>query len=416
MSEDKKTVTLKIDGLKPGRVVHLRSPRPFSSSTGQELWNTEAWYTLNSLPGYEAPEASGYYEAEEGQLGSGAAIQTEHSGYSGSGFVGGFFNEGANLTFTVNVDAAGTYPVHLRYANGPNPSAGTKTVALYVNGVRQPNWSLPDHGPGLEGLGVQHARPGAAGGRQPDQVRVRARHRRQHQLRRAEGRAGQDICSPATTRPATPACSTGRSRRLTKWRLAGAGSFGRQADCTIRSEGGLGLLWYTAQEFNNYSLKLDWKLVKDDNGGVFVGFPNPVNDPFIAVNQGYEIQIDASDLPDRTTGSIYTFKGADPAAVAAALKPVGQWNAYEIQVQGQTIKVLLNGTLVNEFTSTDPARDLTQGFVGVQNHGGGESDLVPQHPHQGRGDRPAARPGRHAPRLLPERARAAPATGSRSAP
>ena len=55
VSADKKTVTLKVDGLKPGRVVHLRSPRPFASSTGQELWNTEAWYTLNSLPGYEAP-------------------------------------------------------------------------------------------------------------------------------------------------------------------------------------------------------------------------------------------------------------------------------------------------------------------------------------------------------------------------
>ena len=35
--------------------------------------------------------------------------------------------------------------------------------------------------------------------------------------------------------------------------------------------------------------------------------------------------------------------------------------------------MFLNGTLVNDFTSTDPARDLTQGFVGVQNHGGGET-------------------------------------------
>ena len=61
--------------------------------------------------------------------------------------------------------------------------------------------------------------------------------------------------------------------------MAGAGSFGRQEDCSIRSEGGLGLNWFTAQEFTNYSLKLDWKLVKDDNGGVFVGFPNPGNDP-----------------------------------------------------------------------------------------------------------------------------------------
>jgi len=28
---------------------------------------------------------------------------------------------------------------------------------------------------------------------------------------------------------------------------------------------------------------------------------------------------------------------------------------------------------VNEFTSTDPARDISQGFIGIQNHGAGEA-------------------------------------------
>ena len=121
ISSDKKTVTIHVDGLKPGRVVHVRSQRPFASSTGEELWNTEAWYTLNSLPGYTAPASSGYYEAEEAQLGGGAGIATEHSGYSGSGFVGGFSTVGANLTFTVNVDAAGTYPVQPALRQRPEP-------------------------------------------------------------------------------------------------------------------------------------------------------------------------------------------------------------------------------------------------------------------------------------------------------
>ena len=35
----------------------------------------------------------------------------------------------------------------------------------------------------------------------------------------------------------------------------------------------MGLLWYSAKQFTNYSLKLDWKLAGDDNSGVFVGFP-----------------------------------------------------------------------------------------------------------------------------------------------
>lgn len=374
VSEDKKTVTLKVDGLKPGRVVHVRSPRPFASAAGEELWNTEAWYTLNSLPGYEAPAESGYYEAEEGQMANGAAIQTEHSGYSGSGFVGGFFNAGANMTFTVNVDEAGTYPVNVRYANGPNPSTKDKSVALYVNGVKQPNWVFPTtsvsdwkawafNTKNLElKQGVNQIKlafeTGTDGNVNFDALKIGEQ---------------KDICAPANIEAGYTGLFDGTLESLTKWRLAGAGSFGRQADCTIRSEGGLGLLWYTAQEFTNYSLKLDWKLVKDDNGGVFVGFPNPGNDPWVAVNQGYEIQIDESDLPDRVTGSIYTFQGADREKVVAALNPLGQWNAYEIQVQGQNIKVLLNGTLVNDFTSTAPERDLAQGFIGVQNHGAGES-------------------------------------------
>ncbi|MFD3540246.1 ricin-type beta-trefoil lectin domain protein [Streptomyces sp. NPDC058662] len=51
LSADRKTVTLGIPGLKADRVVHIRSPRPFSSSAGETLWSTEAWYTLNQLPG-----------------------------------------------------------------------------------------------------------------------------------------------------------------------------------------------------------------------------------------------------------------------------------------------------------------------------------------------------------------------------
>jgi cytochrome c len=155
------------------------------------------------------------------------------------------------------------------------------------------------------------------------------------------------------------------------WKHSGPGSFIQEDDCTLLSTGGLGLLSFD-EEFNAYSLKLDWKVAGDDNSGVFVGYPEVGDDPWVAVNQGYEIQIDATDAPDRTTGSIYSFQSADIAARDAALKPPGQWNSYEIVVQGQTIKVYLNGSLINSFVSSDPARDLTQGFVGIQNHGDGD--------------------------------------------
>ncbi|MBL1065237.1 ThuA domain-containing protein [Streptomyces sp. 7-21] len=151
------------------------------------------------------------------------------------------------------------------------------------------------------------------------------------------------------------------------WTQAGPGSFVLGEDGTLTSEGGMGLLWYEAESFRSYSLKLDWRMEGDDNSGVFVGFP-PSDDPWSAVDNGYEIQIDATDADDRTTGSVYGFQSADLEARDAALNPPGQWNTYEIRVEGERLRVYLNGTLINDFTNTDPARSLTDGHIGIQNH------------------------------------------------
>ncbi|MGW3346230.1 ThuA domain-containing protein [Nonomuraea rubra] len=156
----------------------------------------------------------------------------------------------------------------------------------------------------------------------------------------------------------------------TGWSQAGPGSFAN-SDATLTSQGGMGMLWHSAKEFRSYSLKLDWKLTGDSNSGVIVGFP-ATSDPGAALNTGYEVQIDATDTADRTTGAIYGFKSADLAARDAALNPPGQWNTYELLVEGERLQVFLNGTRVNDFTNTDPARSLQQGYIGIQNHGSGD--------------------------------------------
>ncbi|MFC3687913.1 CBM35 domain-containing protein [Aquipuribacter hungaricus] len=372
VSEDRTSVTLQVDGLRPGRVVHLRSPRPFAAADGTELWNTEAWYTLNSLPGYEAPADRGYHEAEEATLRFGANVQTEHSGYSGAGFAGGFSNAGAELTFTTSVEQAGTYPVNVRYANGPNPFSGTKEVALYVNGAKVDPVAFPDTGDWKTWEWLTRDLALQAG---ENTITLKYDDDVDGNVNVDVLTVGDqlDICTPTPADEGYTSLFDGTLASLDSWRMAGPGSFGRVADCSIRGEGGLGLLWFTEQQFSDqYTLALDWKLVKDDNGGIFVGFPNPGNDPWVAVNSGYEIQVDATDAADRTTGAVYTFQGADPDAVEQALNPVGRWNSYEIAVDGDRIRISLNGVLVNDFTSTDPARDLA-GFIGVQNHGGGET-------------------------------------------
>jgi hypothetical protein len=41
-------VTLVVPDIKPGYVVHLRTDP--TSTTGERIWATEAWYTVNEIP------------------------------------------------------------------------------------------------------------------------------------------------------------------------------------------------------------------------------------------------------------------------------------------------------------------------------------------------------------------------------
>ncbi|MFC4607052.1 ThuA domain-containing protein [Streptomyces maoxianensis] len=180
-------------------------------------------------------------------------------------------------------------------------------------------------------------------------------------LRYASGQVKAD-CKPQTGyRPIF------NGKTLDGWKQAGPGKF-NVVDGELRTEGGMGMLWYQAKELTSYSVKLDWKLSGDDNSGVFVGFPAS-DDPWSAVNKGYEVQIDATDAADRTTGAVYGFKSADIKARDSVLRPPGQWNSYEIRVQGERLQVFLNGVKINDFTNTDPVRSLKDGYIGIQNHG-----------------------------------------------
>ncbi|MGC5616853.1 family 16 glycoside hydrolase [Georgenia sp. Z1491] len=218
------------------------------------------------------------------------------------------------------------------------------------------NDQVGDAGPGIYALGAQQAEPTTVSF---DHFRV----------------VGDDpeppVCEPVEVEEGYTPLFDGTQASLDAWNMAGPGSFELQEDCTALTTGGMGLLWFP-EEFDAYSLRLDWMMAGDDNSGVFVGFPEPGDDPWVAVNEGYEIQIDATDEPDRTTGAIYTFQGADEAARDEALNPPGEWNAYEIVVDDPMIEVYLNDVLINEFESTDPARDLSSGYIGLQNHGDGD--------------------------------------------
>ena len=155
---------------------------------------------------------------------------------------------------------------------------------------------------------------------------------------------------------------------LDGWRMAGPGRFVYdEYDKSLRSEGGMGLLWYAKKKYKDFLLKVDWKASSiNDNSGIFVRFSDPDNDPIIAVNTGYEIQIDDMAMPDgnplHKTGAIYNF--AAPSNTAAS-KPIGQCNTFEIEVTGQKYSIILNGQkIIPEFIGNRN----TEGYIGIQNH------------------------------------------------
>jgi hypothetical protein len=58
-------------------------------------------------------------------------------------------------------------------------------------------------------------------------------------------------------------------------------------------------------------------------------------------------------------------------AVVAPVKPIGQWNDYEIVCVGHNYSVRLNGQLIN--TWTDRTQRSLSGYVGLQNYNDGKT-------------------------------------------
>jgi cytochrome c len=51
ISADRRSVMLELDKMKPRHVVYVRlNKQTVVSSSGQSLWATEAWYTMNEIP------------------------------------------------------------------------------------------------------------------------------------------------------------------------------------------------------------------------------------------------------------------------------------------------------------------------------------------------------------------------------
>ncbi len=159
------------------------------------------------------------------------------------------------------------------------------------------------------------------------------------------------------------------SEKLKDWRQAGPGKF-NVTNGLASGEGGMGLWWFAGQTFTNFVLRGEfWQDQAIADSGIFVRFPNPGNDPWLAVRQGHELEIGDPNpaIPTWRTGSLYPFH----AAITANTRPIGQWNDYELVAREHNYSVRINGQVVN--TWTDTTQRSLSGYLGLQNYHDGKT-------------------------------------------
>ncbi len=159
------------------------------------------------------------------------------------------------------------------------------------------------------------------------------------------------------------------------WEHVGEGQFVIE-DGMLRTQGGMGLLWYTGQKFGNVTLKVVYKGADKNNAGVFIRIPEKPEEAWMPVNKGYEVQLDDRGDDYHKTGALYslTRAKASPAVPDA-------WNTMEITLEGDRTLVYVNGTLVTDYTEGEPVPEKVEtyepdrgarpaeGYIGLQNHG-----------------------------------------------
>lgn len=166
-------------------------------------------------------------------------------------------------------------------------------------------------------------------------------------------------------------------RDLSDW--AGAVDNYESVEGAIRCKPGTGGVLHTKDEYADFIARVEFKLPPAGNNGLAIRYPGSGDPAYVAM---CELQVlDTEDPryakldPRQVHGSAY---GMIPAH-RGYLRPQGDWNFQEVTVQGSSIKVELNGSVildgdladVSEFMANKahPGKDRKSGFFGFAGHG-----------------------------------------------
>ena len=174
---------------------------------------------------------------------------------------------------------------------------------------------------------------------------------------------------------------------LAGWKHVGKGAM-KVEDGLIRTEGGMGLLYWTGGKIGHCVLRVVFRMRDlNDNSGVYIRIPLEPREEWMPVHYGYEVQIDnepekSNEDDHHVTGALYSLT----RALARPGKPGPEWNTLEITLDGPRTVVALNGIKVTDYTEGQeaPARKFDfepqrgprpdEGFFGLLNHG--KDDVV----------------------------------------
>lgn len=168
---------------------------------------------------------------------------------------------------------------------------------------------------------------------------------------------------------------------LDGWHGATNGYYAENCTLISKKESGGNLL--TNKKYKNFVLRFDFKLEPGANNGIGFHVPDDLKKKSPAF-AGKEIQI-LDDTAEKYAklknyqyhGSLY---GTAPAK-RGHLNPVGEWNSQEILVDGDKVKVTLNGTVIVDYDMSDarkngtldgkdhPGLKLDTGYIGLLGHG-----------------------------------------------
>lgn len=163
------------------------------------------------------------------------------------------------------------------------------------------------------------------------------------------------------------------------WSHVGEGSFALE-NGLLRTQGGLGLLWYTERTIVDAVVEVEYRTADRSNAGVFIRVPERPSDPWMAVNRGYEVQINPAGDATHRTGTLYSLTEAQAEAGGGS-----GWNTLTITLDGERTMVHVNDTLVTDHTEGEPVPPKeedyepdrgprpTEGYIGLQNHGDGDT-------------------------------------------